>query len=497
MCLGLPGRRSGVPTLLSVLVAALAVAACDAIPDATGPLPRPAVPSLRFGLEVQAVRGDRPVTTAAAASAAPTTPEPTPSEGPTRTPGPSESPASTPTPAVSAPLVSSGSGGGSRPRPSAAPTLPPNFDGRVLDETERPVALAEVRTADGRSGTTGADGVFHIDGPMQAPVTVMAAGYATSTVQGLDFPTDLHVRSVSQLTAPAERDPHGIGGTIVWPLADLQAATVYYQDFGASRYTPGSVGLVDGRFGVLVRYRDVGRHGAVLLANGLDGAGAPLLGVSAPFDPRDDEGPAVTLHALTDSVSYVTSVIPAGLTSFHAQLELVQDGAPTTAIVDSAANTGSFAIPPAADLPGVLRLLLEARDGSGNARSSYTRVIDRAALSTTGRLLEVPTVTIDAPTRVITWSQVADVEGYQVEVYKDGFAGPVWEVWTTERRVEVDADAWPPAGTGDVIVRAVDAAGIGARQVASLPEFWPARQLRVEPWTEKPDFRTSSRAVRL
>jgi hypothetical protein len=173
---------------------------------------------------------------------------------------------------------------------------------------------------------------------------------------------------------------------------------------------------------------------------------------------------------------------------------VVQPGVPPLVLQGAASANSSFMAPPPGKLPGTLRVSVESRDADRLSSSIVSMVpsydaVAQAYAAASGTFLALPMVSLGAA-GAVSWGVVPAAQGYRVSVRPADQVAPTWEAWTIAgTSATIPAASLPPAGTGEVKVEAVDAAGLTSRSVAGV------RQLRVAPWTQRDLYRVAYRRL--
>ncbi|HEY9721905.1 MAG TPA: carboxypeptidase-like regulatory domain-containing protein [Oscillatoriaceae cyanobacterium] len=411
---------------------------------------------------------------------APATPQPT---GPVRTdsnpPG-----QATPKPVASTSGGTGGGGsggGGSGGGSVAAGTV----TGQVIGlggASPQPLAGATVRTSDGRSATTDAQGDFSIAGalPQGGQLIASANGYAASAVTGLptsgNFTLHLRAQATSEDSSLTESHyPMLLKGKVVdgngHPAAHV---TVTLSDSHGSVGTP-TLTNSGGQFSLSVDTPDSHVVNGTLIALG-DGD-YPWMGVATgiqadlgheivDFDPTSPGKNPLKLvsagHRLKVDLTGTGSLTP------HSYVSLV--AADGTALAVAFASDGALV----ANIPGT-HYALDASDVDGmNGLSSRVHVeplpIDFTTPETeaSAALLPPPDVTATAvaPGSQVSWTAVPGATGYRVILSSN--AGLLWEGFTTGTSMALSEPALDGQGPYGLTVLAWDDAAVDVRSVMGL-----------------------------
>lgn len=382
----------------------------------------------------------------------------------------------------------------------------------VAGARERPLAAATVRTSDGRSAVTAADGRFVLRGPWPADnaFVVSAAGHVASAVAGLapDTPLSFHLQARGQLHVSPDAAPARLRavGRVVGPgpaFSPLQGLTVVLEDAEGTASAPAVTGA-DGTFELQV-FAPAGRvtNGTVLVIGEAENEpGSTWLGMATGVT-LDAASPQLDLDAAAPGDS---PLIPQRATH-PVRLAVDTAAAPANPVVsfELVGAGATLSLPIAnqvamvAPLPGArFALRAEAVDGDLGTQSKLYLddvPIDFSAPETvvTATMLAPPEVT-SAFTLVagelMTWHGVPGATAYQVSLAGLDAQGALWEAFSEAPSLSYTYAAPLASGRYGLTVTAWDAPDLSARSVmAAAP-----RALRTLPLTTS--FRKSLRQVR-
>ncbi|HEY9720379.1 MAG TPA: carboxypeptidase-like regulatory domain-containing protein [Oscillatoriaceae cyanobacterium] len=380
------------------------------------------------------------------------------------------------------------SGGGGSGGGGSAPDAPA-VQFTVLDTADLPVASATVMLPDGRTAVSDASGAARLAGTFASgTVVVSAPGYATSIVAGLGAGATLHLRPSGAVAGSFAPQTTTLRGHVTWPSGDHQGGVAYYEDDLDSQAAPATV-ATDGSFAIAVKPTQPGTPHGVVLVLASDSADQTLMGISEEVSTASPTLAPIALAVADRNLNYSVSGIPAGLNRVSSQLEILESGAPPMVIDGHATAAGGFSIPVAGALPGTLRVTVSAQDEPDNLESTLSMPVSENEAS--GTFLPLPTFGYDTSTNQLRWSGVPGASAYYASAGPANHSNPAWEAWAeSSAPLTLPTADWLSAGQGRITLEAIDAPGLGARQVASL-----ARQLRVEPWQEQPAYRVSRRRL--
>jgi hypothetical protein len=378
---------------------------------------------------------------------------------------------------------------GQRPAP-ADPTpggatgdrAPMAVRGRVVSfgpAGEHALPGATVTLGDGSHVVTDAAGAFTIPrAPADGLYLASAPGHVTSTVAGLTgtaVTLRLPLRGGAKSAQPSpltERPFHASGR-----LVDKGGAPVAGVDVVLTA-ADGAVGLpvttdTDGRFLMPVFAHGRTVTGASLLALGGEGmvwiGRADGLSCSADAPALDFAARPGTDPLVVKPATHRLRVdVDAGAVSASPTTTLFLTGREGQRLAVPREADGTYAVAPGADY----RLEIAAQgDGwrSVVVRDRLPLPAAEAAATVRETLLAPPAITWDtprAPLSAVTWAAIDGALGYWLTLSQASRPGYAWEGFTTQTTLAPPAQA---AGEYRLTVAALDAPGLTARSVASVP----------------------------
>lgn len=411
-----------------------------------------------------------------------------------------------PDPAPGADGTSSGAGAGAVGEATHGQVL------SVAGASERPLAAATVRTSDGRSAITSADGRFVLRGawPADSAFVVSAAGHVASAVAGLapDTPLSFHLQARGQLQVSPDAAPARLRavGRVVGPgptFTPLQGLTVVLEDADGAASAPATTD-VNGAFELQV-FAPQGRvtDGTVLVVGEAENEpGSAWLGMAT----------GVTLSAASpqldlDATAPGDSPLIPQRASHPVRLAVDTAAAPANPVVsfELVSAGASLSLPIAnqvamvAPLPGArFALRAEAVDGELGTQSKLYQDdvrIDFSAPETvvTQAMLAPPEVTSAfnlVVGELMAWHGVPGATAYQVSLAGLDAQGALWEAFSEVPSLTYTYAAPLASGRYGLTVTAWDAPGLSARSVMAAGP----RALRTLPLSTS--FRKALRQVR-
>lgn len=377
-----------------------------------------------------------------------------------------------------------------------------SVDGLVVDLADQPIAGATVRTSDGRTATTDAEGAFSLAGdfPSDGALSASHPDYVASAVAGLasDGALTLHLQPRTEgqdtdLSVEPDRTFQVRGRVVDASGAPAEDVWMTVGDAAGASAVPVQTDAA-GAFELTVAAPLPRLSGATLLAAGPGGM-AVVSGLnatpSAPFLDFDASDAAVSplvLQNASRTVAVAVDTSPAGAGASR----IVELAGANGVRLSLDASGPTFAWAPQAGLAATLRV--EAADGDRGLLSEFVHPLAPSDNLVSDTLLAPPTFQATpalSPDETLRWDAPGGVDGYQLTLSGQQSSGPLWEAFTAGSTLALSIGDALPAGAYTLALTAWQGTGYAPRTVASVG----ARALRLLP--PAASYKRATRTLRL